>query len=181
MTAATAIITLMASSGSGRRAREAAAVSASLEQAALAAGARSADLAPRDAPEPDTGSQRQPGRGTADPLVGELRRAGLLPLLVLHYVSQEPCYGNQLMDRIGALTAGAVAVNPNTMYPLLRSLEAKGLIAGAWEHPERRSRRFYRLTAAGEAERRRLAAQLTPHLDMIATTIDVIRRELLDR
>jgi len=104
-----------------------------------------------------------------------------LPLLVLHYVSQEPCYGNQLMDRIGALTAGAVAVNPNTMYPLLRSMEAKGLIAGAWEHPERRSRRFYRLTEAGEAERSRMAEELTPHLDRIATTVDLIRRELLDR
>ncbi len=178
---ATAIIPGVASSGSSRRAREAAAVSASLEQAALAAGARGADLAPREEAQPTTGTPRPAGRGTADPLVGELRRAGLLPLLVLHYVSHEPCYGNQLMDRIGALTAGAVAVNPNTMYPLLRSLEAKGLIAGAWEHPERRSRRFYRLTTAGEAERRRLAAQLTPHLDMVATTIDVIRRELLDR
>ena len=30
------------------------------------------------------------------------------------------------------------------MYPLLRSLEAEGLVAGEWEHPERRSRRFYR-------------------------------------
>ena len=25
------------------------------------------------------------------------------------------------------------AVNPNTMYPLLRSLEADGLVAGEWE------------------------------------------------
>ena len=48
---------------------------------------------------------------------------------------------------------GALAVNPNTMYPLLRPLEARGLVAGEWEHPERRSRRYYRITAAGEAER----------------------------
>ena len=60
-----------------------------------------------------------------DPLIGDLRRAGLLPLLVLHYISAEACYGNQLMERIAALTGGALAVNPNTMYPLLRSLEAR--------------------------------------------------------
>ncbi len=60
--------------------------------------------------------------------------------MVLHFVAQEPSYGNQLMDRISRLTAGALAVNPNTMYPLLRTLESKGLIAGEWEHPERRSR-----------------------------------------
>jgi DNA-binding PadR family transcriptional regulator len=119
--------------------------------------------------------------GSADPLIGELRRSGLIALLVLHYVAHEPCYGNQLMERIGELTAGAVSVNPNTMYPLLRSLETRGLVSGSWEDPERRTRRFYRITAAGEDERRRLAGRLAPNLDAIASTIDVIRHELLGR
>ena len=119
------------------------------------------------------------GPGSADPLVGELRRSGLVTLMVLHYVSCEPCYGHQLMDRIGALTSGAVAVNPNTMYPLLRSLEQRGLVAGEWEHPERRTRRFYRITTDGEAERRRLVGQFEPNLTAIATTIEEIRHELL--
>jgi len=116
---------------------------------------------------------------SGDPLIGDLRRAGLLPLLVLHYVSDEACYGNQLMDRIAALTGGAVAVNPNTMYPLLRSLEARGLVAGTWEHPERRSRRFYAITGAGRVERDRLAAELGPRLDRIARSIGSIRDEVL--
>jgi PadR family transcriptional regulator, regulatory protein PadR len=115
----------------------------------------------------------------ADPLIGDLRRAGLLPLLVLHYVSSEPSYGNQLIDRIAELTDGALAVNPNTMYPLLRSLEAEGLLSGEWEHPERRSRRFYRITAAGEAECARLAADMGPRLERIARSIAAIRREVL--
>jgi PadR family transcriptional regulator, regulatory protein PadR len=114
-----------------------------------------------------------------DPLIGDLRRAGLLPLLVLHYISAAPCYGNQLIDRISELTHGALVVNPNTMYPLLRSLEAQGLAAGEWEHPERRSRRFYRVTEAGIAERDRLAAELGPRLDRIARSIDSIRGEVL--
>ena len=118
------------------------------------------------------------GPGGTDPLIGDLRRAGLLPLLVLHFVSQEPSYGNQLMDRIVALTAGALAVNPNTMYPLLRSLEADGHIAGEWEHPERRSRRFYRTTAQGSEELERLSGELGPRLDRIAASIDSIRAEL---
>ena len=122
-----------------------------------------------------------PGRGPGgtDPLIGDLRRAGLLPLLVLHFVSQEPSYGNQLMERIGALTAGALAVNPNTMYPLLRSLETQGLAVAEWEHPERRSRRYYRITEAGRAEHARLAQELAPRLDRIARSIDAIRDEVL--
>jgi len=114
-----------------------------------------------------------------DPLIGDLRRAGLLPLLVLHYIALEPSYGNQLIERIAALTGGALAVNPNTMYPLLRSLEAQGLAAGEWEHPERRSRRFYRITPAGRAERDRLARELGPRLDRIVRSIDAIRDEVL--
>ena len=116
---------------------------------------------------------------SGDPLIGDLRRAGLLPLLVLHYTASEPCYGNQLIERIAALTGGALAVNPNTMYPLLRSLEAQGLLAGTWEHPERRSRRFYAITEAGRAEHARLAAELGPRLDRIAGSIDAIRAEVL--
>jgi DNA-binding PadR family transcriptional regulator len=118
------------------------------------------------------------GAGSTDPLIGDLRRAGLLPLLVLHFAAREPAYGNQLIERIGALTNGALSVNPNTMYPLLRSLEAQGFIAGEWEHPERRSRRFYRVTPEGQRERRRLAQELGPRLDRIAASIDAIRTEL---
>jgi PadR family transcriptional regulator PadR len=62
---------------------------------------------------------------------------------------------------------------------LLRSLEARGLVLGEWERSGRRSRRFYRITAAGEAERLRLAGQLEPNLDAIVTTIEQIRHELL--
>ena len=144
---------------------------AAAEAASLAA-ARAALEPPRPA-----GAGR--GRGGTEPLIGDLRRAGLLPLLVLHFVSEEPSYGNQLMDRIGALTAGALAVNPNTMYPLLRSLEAEGHVAGEWEHPERRTRRFYRITDSGRRERDRLAGELRPRLDRIAASIDAIRDEVL--
>jgi PadR family transcriptional regulator PadR len=118
------------------------------------------------------------GAGSTDPLVAALRRAGLLRLLVLHLCGREPCYGNQLMERIGELTGGLLAVNPNTMYPLLRALEADGLIAGAWEHPERRSRRFYRLTPAGAEERDRLAADVGERLAAAAAAIEAIRAEL---
>jgi PadR family transcriptional regulator len=146
--------------GRARRASEAAAEAASLEDAKAAAGAGG-------------------GAGSSDPLIGDLRRAGLLPLLVLHFTSQDAAYGNQLIERIAELTGGALAVNPNTMYPLLRSLEAQGLVRGEWEHPERRSRRFYRVTPEGQAERDRLAAQLEPRLERISRSIRSIRDEVL--
>jgi DNA-binding PadR family transcriptional regulator len=119
------------------------------------------------------------GPGSGDPLLAGLRKSGLLRLLVLHLLAAGPSYGNQLMERVGSLTGGLVAVNPNTMYPLLRALEAEGLVAGAWEHPERRSRRFYSLTPTGAAERDRLATDIAPRLNELAEAVDVLRRELV--
>jgi len=145
--------------------------SASARKAAVAAVVAEADEGATK------GGRRGPGR--SDPLVGELRRGGLLPLIVLHEVASGPSYGNQLIERVAELTAGVVAVNPNTMYPLLRSLEAQGLLEASWEHPERRSRRFYSITAEGLVERDRLAAELGPQLDSIAGAIARIRSEVL--
>jgi DNA-binding PadR family transcriptional regulator len=118
------------------------------------------------------------GAGSADPLAGELRRAGVLPLLVLHFLGDGPSYGGALMERVETLSRGLIGVNPNTMYPLLRRLEADGLVAGEWEHPERRSRRFYRLTDAGEAERARLSEAVGPRLDAVADALADIKKTL---
>ena len=128
------------------------------------------------------GPEGQPaprGRGS-DPFSGELRRREVLPLLVLHLIAEGPTYGNQLMERIAGMTEGVLSVNPNTMYPLLRRLEERGLIEGQWEHPERRTRRFYSITGDGQAEYGRLLEEVRPFLDSVARSIDEIVREVYD-
>lgn len=119
-----------------------------------------------------------PGRRPQDPFAGELRRRAVLPLLVLHLINEGPSYGNQLIDRIGAMTEGVLTVNPNTMYPLLRQLEGKGFIEGQWEHPERRSRRYYSLTKEGRDEYARLVEDVRPFLDSVKSSIDEIVQEV---
>ena len=114
----------------------------------------------------------------SDPFTGELRKREVLPLLVLHYMSEGPSYGNQLMERISSVTAGVLSVNPNTMYPLLRRLEANGLIEGRWEHPERRSRRYYSMTERGRREYDRLVDEVRPFLESVARSIEEIVREV---
>lgn len=126
-----------------------------------------------------TGPSEPAGRGRgSDPFSGELRRREVLPLLVLHLIAEGPTYGNQLMERIAGMTEGVLSVNPNTMYPLLRRLEQRALIAGQWEHPERRTRRFYSITAEGSEEYERLLGEVRPFLDSVARSIDDIVREV---
>src|SRR5436190_5762175 len=139
-------------------------------EAARTARARAAPEAPR-----------APGRrrgGALDVFGGEVRRRDLFPLLVLHLISREPAYGNRLIEEIEAITDGVISVNPNTIYPLLRDLEGRGLIGGQWEHPDRRTRRFYSITSAGRKEYRRLVAELEPFLDSVIKSVTLIKREI---
>jgi PadR family transcriptional regulator, regulatory protein PadR len=119
-----------------------------------------------------------PAGRPSDVFGGELRRRDVFSLLVLHLISRSEggsSYGNQLIEEIEQLTRGSISVNPNTMYPLLRELESRGLVEGYWEHPEKRSRRLYSLTAAGTSEYERLMTAMEPFLDSIVESITLIK------
>lgn len=111
---------------------------------------------------------------------GAIRRRDVFPLLVLHLVAREATYGNHLIDEIEQITEGAISVNPNTIYPLLRELESRGLIEGRWEHPDRRSRRYYAITRDGRREYRRLRAEVEPFLDSVIRSVTLIKSEIYE-
>jgi PadR family transcriptional regulator PadR len=120
---------------------------------------------------------RRGGR-PSDVFGGEIRRRDVFPLLVLHLISREPTYGNRLIEEIEEITQGVISVNPNTMYPLLREMEAGGLVEGRWELPDRRSRRYYSITPAGRREYRRLLGEVEPFLDSVIRSVALIKREV---
>ena len=82
----------------------------------------------------------------------ELRR-GALVLAVLSQL-REMQYGYSLRQ---ALAQRGMAIEEGTLYPLLRRLEAQGVLASEWRIEEGPPRRYYRLNDAGEA----LLAELT--------------------
>jgi PadR family transcriptional regulator PadR len=122
--------------------------------------------------------RRRPRGRPSDVFGGEIRRRDVFPLLVLHLISREPTYGNRLIEEIEEITQGVISVNPNTMYPLLRELEAKEMIEGRWEHPDKRTRRYYSITAAGRREHRRLVEELEPFFDSVIRSVTLIKREI---
>ncbi len=123
-------------------------------------------------------SRKRAGGRASDVFGGEMRRRDLFPLLVLHLIREKPCYGNYLIDAIETMTKGVVSVNPNTMYPLLRDLEGRGMIEGDWEHPDKRTRRFYSITADGDREYARLVEEIEPFLDSVIESVTLIKREV---
>lgn len=81
-----------------------------------------------------------------DSLRMELRR-GCLILAVLAQLRVEH-YGYTLRK---ALADEGLAIEESTLYPLLRRLETQGLLKSEWREEEKRNKRFYRLSTAGEA------------------------------
>jgi PadR family transcriptional regulator, regulatory protein PadR len=74
----------------------------------------------------------------------ELRR-GCLTLAVLAQLRQEH-YGYTLRKD---LAETGLAIDESTLYPLLRRLEAQGLLVSEWREEEKRNKRFYRLSSDG--------------------------------
>jgi len=111
---------------------------------------------------------------------GPVKTKTIVPLLILHLLSKGPAHGYNLMERIEQMTGSIMPVNPNTMYPLLRRLEERGFVSGAWEHPDRRSRRIYRITRAGTGRYEQIKVRMRPHLDVLIEAMLRLRSEVLD-
>ena len=74
----------------------------------------------------------------------ELRRGTVVLACLL--ALREPGYGYKLLKTLE--TAG-IASDANTVYPLLRRLEERGLLESEWNTDESHPRKFYRTTTAG--------------------------------
>src|ERR1700674_2857908 len=75
----------------------------------------------------------------------ELRR-GSLPLAVLAALRKEQ-YGYTLRK---TLADYGMAIDEGTLYPLLRRLEAQGMLVSQWREEDKRNKRFYRLSPDGK-------------------------------
>lgn len=111
-------------------------------------------------------------------LRGPIKSKTIFPALVLHLLSGGPEHGYGLLQRIEAICSDLIAVNTNTIYPLLRRLEERGFITGEWDHPTKRSRRLYCITPAGRERLERIKTNMLPYLELLASSIDRLRGEL---
>ena len=96
----------------------------------------------------------------------ELRRGTVVVASLM--VLREPGYGYSLLE---TLSAAGFEVEANTLYPLLRRLEAQGLLTSEWNTDDARPRKFYRTTEQGDALADVLTAEWA-RLDKAITDLD---------
>ena len=98
----------------------------------------------------------------------ELRR-GCLTLAVLTQLRTER-YGYTLRK---ALADEGLEIDEGTLYPLLRRLESQGLLVSQWREEEKRNKRFYKLSPAGQET----LTQLLGKWERINTSLTKILQE----
>lgn len=106
-------------------------------------------------------------RGIVDngKLIADLRR-GVLVLAVLSQLRTRR-YGYSLRQ---ALDAAGMPVEEGTLYPLLRRLEAQGVLESAWNTDGAAPRRYYWLSAEGQ----RLLAEMADSWRRQAAVMDAL-------
>lgn len=74
-------------------------------------------------------------------------KKGLLDVCVLALLAKGDSYGYQLVTELGEV----VEVSESTLYPILKRLEAGGMLTTYTREHGGRLRRYYRITAGGRA------------------------------
>jgi PadR family transcriptional regulator PadR len=82
-------------------------------------------------------------------LTKDLVAASAVPL-VLSILGEGESYGYAIIQRVRALSGGAIEWTDGMLYPVLHRLEEQGLIDARWQESEAgRRRKYYTLKSAG--------------------------------
>lgn len=90
-------------------------------------------------------------------------------LVILSLLEDAPKYGYAISKEVAERSENQLRLTPGVLYPLLKTLEADGLIASSWDEvksdradddADGRRRKWYKLTAKG---RKRLHARVAAH------------------
>ena len=77
---------------------------------------------------------------------------------------RQPGYGYALLQ---TLSQAGIAVDANTLYPLLRRLEEQGLLSADWDTTTSRPRKIYRTSSDGQS----VLAAMIVDLDGLHTSL----------
>ncbi len=92
-----------------------------------------------------------------DPRFERQIKKGIMEMLVLELLSEQPNYGYQLLTRLSDTPSGLLKVKEGTLYPILYRLEEDGMLESGWQGGEGKMtpKKVYHITLRGKAELQR--------------------------
>jgi len=101
---------------------------------------------------------------------------GSTVILILTLLDRKPMYGYQLIKEIEEHSGGVFSLKEGTLYPILHSLESKGLVESYWSGEEgARRRKYYRIMDQG----RLLLKEKKEEWGVFRTAVDRVLRGAL--
>ena len=74
---------------------------------------------------------------------------GSTTMLVLKLLENEDLYGYLLVKKLSEKSENIFQLKEGTLYPILHSLESKGIIDSYWDETSSKKRKYYSITNKG--------------------------------
>ncbi len=75
---------------------------------------------------------------------------GSTVILILSLLERKPMYGYEMIKEMEISSNGLFALKEGTLYPILHTLEAEGLVDASWSEGDGgRKRKYYQITKQG--------------------------------
>ena len=90
--------------------------------------------------------------GDSEQRFAQQLKKGVLEMLVLGLVCEQPGHGYELLGRLAARSSGFLRTKEGTLYPILYRLEDDGFISSSWQTggaARTAPKKIYTATAAG--------------------------------
>jgi len=76
---------------------------------------------------------------------------GSTVILILKLINKNPMYGYEMIKEMEEKSNGVFTLKEGTLYPILHTLEAKGLVESYWdEGSSKRKRKYYKIMDKGK-------------------------------
>lgn len=73
----------------------------------------------------------------------------MIKMLILSLLSEKSYYGNEIIDKVSAIMKNTWKPSNGMIYPLLSKMEEDMLIVSWWEIPDKKTKRYYKITDEG--------------------------------
>jgi DNA-binding PadR family transcriptional regulator len=118
-----------------------------------------------------TNKPRDPKLDAKVPVFQGLIR-GMLPLYLLTLLQRQALHGTEIIRSFREMSNDRWKPSPGSVYPVLRQLEHRGLVAGRWRRGQAAPQRVYRLTDEGRRVLPELRGRLLAELVAARALID---------
>ncbi len=75
---------------------------------------------------------------------------GSTTMLVLNLLNDQNMYGYEMIKKLKEKSENVFELKEGTLYPILHSLEEKGLINSYWDNTTGKNRKYYTITSKGK-------------------------------